>query len=140
VTSLLLQRLWASATVDPAPTVVAFATVVAFPTVVDPTVTPSNSVPTLHLNLVVASTLPIVLDTGASYSIIPFALDFTQASYGLHHASVLVASKVASIDPHTLITGEDTAFPVDLLSAVPILSLILPLLELLSFANSEQPL
>ena len=68
----------------------------------------SDSVPLLHPNLVLAPTLPIVLDTGASYSIVPFASDFTP--YGLVRTSASAASKVASIpvDPYALITGEDT--------------------------------
>jgi len=79
--------------------------------------------PTLHPALDLAPTLPIVLDTGASYSRTPSALDFalevTQAPYGFIRSafdtSVASSSKVAStpIDPYTLITGEDT---VDLLS------------------------
>jgi len=75
----------------------------------------SDSVPLLHPNLVLAPTLPIVLDTGASYSIVPFASDFTP--YGLVRTSTSAASKVASIpvDPHTLITRED-AIALDLLS------------------------
>jgi len=78
----------------------------------------SDSVPLLHPNLVLAPTLPIVLDTGASYSIVPFASDFTP--YGLVRTSTSAASKVASIpvDPHTLITRED-AIALDLLSPDP---------------------
>jgi len=73
-------------------------------------------------------TLPIVLDTGASFTITPFALDFlpvTQVpssalvtSASVTSALVTSIAKVAStpLDPYTLITREDTAFSVDLLS------------------------
>jgi len=103
-----------------APTVVASASV--------PTATPvSDSVPTLNPNLALAPTLPIVLDTGASFSRMSFASDFlpvTQAPYGLIRSptSVVSNSKAYSasastpVDPYTLITGEDTAISVDLSS------------------------
>jgi len=105
---------------------VAFTATVAPPTLVAPTVdssaatvvasaptvpsATSDSVPSLHPNF----TLPIVLDTGASYSRAPSASDFlpvTQAPYGLFR------SASASIDPYTLITGEDVSVdPIDLSS------------------------
>ena len=107
-----------------APTVVASASV--------PTATPvSDSVPTLHPNLALAPTLPIVLDTGASFSRTPFASDslpVTQAPCGLIRSptSVVSNSKAYSafastpastpVDPHTLITGEDAVDSVDLSS------------------------
>jgi len=82
-----------------------------------PTVTSvSDSVPTLHPNLALAPTLPIVLDTGASFSRTPFASDFlpvAQAPYGLIRSPILVVSKALAytpVDPYTLITGEDIAF------------------------------
>jgi len=90
-----------------------------------PTATPvSDSVPTLHPNLALAPTLPIVLDTGASFSRTPFASDFlpvAQAPYGLIRSPTSVVSnsqvnsvfsvKVSSpVDPYTLITGEDPTF------------------------------
>jgi len=93
------------------------------------TASASDSVPVLHPNLALAPALPIVSDAGASFSLVPFALDFlTLAPCGL----ILVASnpKVASIaaliskpphaavNPHALITGEDVSGdPVDLSSA-----------------------
>jgi len=95
--------------------------------VVAPTVVASATAPTASNSVPI---LPIVLDTGASFSIIPFALDFTSAPYGLIQPSASVvsnskvasntASKAASIalnDPYTLITGEDVSVdPVDLSS------------------------
>jgi len=91
-----------------------------------PTATPVSDSVTLHPNL---EPLPIVLNTGASFSRTPFRSDFslevTQAPYGLFCsasvasiASVVPTSKlVASIDPYTLITGEDVSVdPVDLSS------------------------
>jgi len=78
-----------------------------------PTVTPvSDSVPTLHPNLALVPTLPIVLDTGASYSLTSFASDFlpvNQAPYGLIRSAALsnsVAKALAPADPYTLITGD----------------------------------
>ena len=75
--------------------------------VVAPTATTvSDSVPT-------APTLPIVLDTGASYSRAPSASDFLpvgHASYGLFRSPISVVSKALAstpVDPYTLITGED---------------------------------
>jgi len=109
------------ATTIPSTTSVATATVVA--------ATASDSVPSLPPNP--APTLPIVLDTGASFSSTPFASDFlpvAQAPYGLFRSAASlvsdskltsVASKVAStpVDPYTLITGEDVSVdPVDLSS------------------------
>jgi len=103
-----------------APTVVDSAlTVVASASVPTPV---SDSVPTLHPNSALAPTLPIVLDTGASYSRAPSASDFlpvAHAAYGLFRSPLSVVSnsdskaysKVVStpVDPYTLITGEDTA-------------------------------
>jgi len=108
-----------TATVDPASTVVAFAPI--------PTTPASDSVPTLHPNL------GLVVDTGASIALTPFASDFalevfalevTPAPYGLFRsvsasvASVASSFKVSSpLDPYTLITGEDvSADPFDLSS------------------------
>jgi len=80
----------------------------------------SDSVPTLHPNLALTPTLPIVLDTGASFSRTPFASDFlpvTQAPFGLIRSAASVAYRSSSKgsskatlsnDPYTLITGEDT--------------------------------
>jgi len=97
-----------TATVDSAITVVASI----------PTATPvSDSVPVLHPNLDPVS-LPIVLDTGASFSRTPFPSDFTlevaQAPYGLFRsatASVNSSFKATStpVDPYALITGEDVS-------------------------------
>jgi len=90
-----------------APTVDSSATVVASDLVHTPTsVGPS-----------IAPTLPIVLDTGASYSraCAPSASDFLpvgHASYGLFQSPISVISKALAstpVDPYTLITGEDTA-------------------------------
>ena len=87
--------------------------------------------------LTVSDSVPIVLDTGASYSLTPFASDFlpvAQAPYGLYRSAASlvsdldfdskltsVASKALSastVDPHALITGEDVSVdPVDLSSA-----------------------
>jgi len=95
----------------------ALATVVASTPTVNPltAVVDSDSVP-------IAPTLPIVLDTGASYSRTPspsdFALEVTQASYGLFRSPISVVSKALAstpVDPYTLITGED-AVAFDLLS------------------------
>jgi len=73
----------------------------------------SDSVPLLHPNPAPAPTLPIVLDTGASFSRTPFASDFlpvTPAPYGLIRSAsdTSVASKAAStpVDLYTVITGE----------------------------------
>jgi len=100
--------------VDPTPA--ASTTLVVRPTVA-PTPIDSDSVPT-------APTLPIVLDTGASFSISLSKLDFlpvAQAPYGLFRsASVSVVSGLkatsTSVDPYTLITGEDIASASDLSS------------------------
>jgi len=68
--------------------------------------TVSDSVPT-------GPTLPIVLDTGASYSRAPSASDFLpvgHASYGLFRSPISVVSKALAstpVNPYTLITGED---------------------------------
>jgi len=92
-----------------APTVVASAPI--------PTTPASDSVP-FNPNLDPAP-LPVVLDTGAPYSVTSFASDFalrvTQAPYGLIRSptSVVSDSKAYSalastpVDPYTLITGED---------------------------------
>jgi len=119
----LLTLVATAPTVALAPTVVASAPTASFTT--------SDSVPTLHPNLALALTLPIVLDTGASFSRTPFASDFlpvAQAPYGLIRppTSVVSNSKVNSVvssfkvsspvDPYTLITGEDTVDSVDLSS------------------------
>jgi len=109
-TSVAMATVDSLATVDPTPTNV------ACPTVVDTAVTTSNSVPALHPNSTSVPT-PIVLDTGASFTVTPFASDFilvSQALYGLiptftSVTSVASNSKATPIDPHTLITGEDTA-------------------------------
>jgi len=93
------------------------------------TAPPSDLVPTLHPNPVLAPTLPIALDTGASFSLTPFNLDFlSEAPYGLVQSSgsVISYSKVAfalvasttnvskpPVDPCTLITGEDISVSVD---------------------------
>jgi len=66
-------------------------------------------------------TLPIVVDTGASYSRAPSVSDYLpvgHASYGLFRSPISVVSKALAsnpIDPYTLITGEDVSV-VDLLS------------------------
>jgi len=64
----------------------------------------------------VPPTLPIVLDTGASLARTPFSLDFaldvSQAPFGLILSPVSVVSKALAsppVDPYTLITGEDIA-------------------------------
>ena len=107
----------ATTVVDSASTVVASA----------PTATTvSDSVPT-------APTLPIVLDTGASYSRAPSASDFLpvgHASYGLFRSPISVVSKALAstpVDPYTLITGEDVSVsfdsdPIDLSSTDPTLA------------------
>ena len=110
----------------PLTTSVATATVdsatVAPPTLVATTIDPLTAVvnPAFHPNSV-----PVALDTGASFSRTPFASDFaleiTQAPYGLIRSALetSVVSKVAStpIDPYTLITGEDVSVdPIDLSS------------------------
>jgi len=87
--------------------------------------TTSDSVPTA---------LPIVLGTGASLALTPFTSDFTlevaQAPYGLFRSasslvsnskvtSVVSSFEATSVDPYTLITGEDVSVdsdPVDLSS------------------------
>jgi len=99
-----------TATVDPASTVVASAPI--------PTTPASDSVPSLHPNL----TLPIALDTGASFSISPSKSDFfpvTQAPYGLIRSAALVNSVAKAlaftpVDPYTLITGEGVASASDI--------------------------
>jgi len=111
---------------DPTIDTLASATPVATTTVASaPSVTTSDSVPTLHPNLALAPTLPIVLDTGASVSVSPSKSDFlpvTQAPYGLFRsatASVVSSFKATStpVNPYALITGEDVSVdPVDLSS------------------------
>jgi len=97
---------------------VATTVVASAPTVVA-SATASDSVPSLHPNL----TLPIVLDTGASFSISPSRSDFlpvNQAQYGLIPSAALnnsVAKALALADPYTLITGEDVSVAVDLSSS-----------------------
>ena len=92
-------------------TVVATVTVVAPPT--------SESVPA-------APSLPIVLDTGASFARpSDFSLEVTQASYGLFRSPISVVTKALAstpVDPYTLITGEDTVDSVDLSSTDPTLA------------------
>jgi len=109
----------ATATVDSSATVVAYTAASA-----------SDSVPTpTSVGPIIAPTLPIVLDTGASFSRTPFASDFlpvAQAQYGLFRSAAQGNSvafnfgfKAAStpVDPYTLITGEDVSVdPVDLSS------------------------
>jgi len=115
-------------TVDP--TSAASTTSVARPTVaVVTSSTNSDSVPTTTpVGPIIAPTLPIVLDTGASLTTSPFKSDFlpvTQAPYGLIWSSILVISKALAskalastpVDPYTLITGEDAVTAVDLLSS-----------------------
>jgi len=94
-------------------TLIGDATTVAPMTSVASTVAASApSVPTSD-SVSVAPTLPIVLDTGASYSRTPFASDFlpvAQTSYGLIRSPISVVSKALAstpVDPYTLITGED---------------------------------
>jgi len=105
----------ATAIVDSSATVNSSATVDSSATVVASTAASvSNSVPSLHPNP--ASTLPIVLDTGASLARpLDFSLEIAPASYGLFRSSTLVISKALAtkalastpVDPYTLITGED---------------------------------
>jgi len=102
----------------PTPTATSVATVASAhlaPTVV---AAASDSVPT-------ASALPIVLDTGSSYSRAPSASDFlpvAHAAYGLFRSPISVVSKTLAsastpVDPYTLITGEDVSVdPIDLSS------------------------
>jgi len=109
-----------------APTVGVFpSTVVASASAL--TATPvSDSVPTLHPNLALTPTLPIVLDTGASLARpLDFSLEIPQASYGLIRSPISVVSKALAlasstpVDPYTLITGEDVSVdsdPIDLSS------------------------
>ena len=131
-TKPLSRHRFASTTSDVLPTpttsvvITTSAPIVTVDSLATTATSPSNSVPTLHPNLDPALILPIVLDAGASFPLTPFSLDFIPAPYGLiHSASTSVASnsKVPSItlvsnpvDTHTLITGEDTAFSVDLSS------------------------
>jgi len=124
-----ISLIGAGPTVDPLASANPTATV-ATPRVVASTVDPlattattiSDSVQPLHPNP--APTLPIVLDTGASFSLTSFKSDFIQAPFGLiGSASTSVASnfkassKDYSNDPYTLITGEDVSVnPIDLSS------------------------
>jgi len=110
--------------VTPTTTSVATATVVAAPTVVAsaPTTTTASDLVLIHPNLDPAP-LPIVLDTGASFTLTPSASDFlpvAQAPYGLIRSPISVVSKALAstpVDPYTLITGEDVSVdPVDLSS------------------------
>jgi len=89
-----------SATVDStaaAPTVVASAT----PTVVASATTVTSDLVPTHPNLDLAS-LPIVLDTGASFPIAPAVSDYLSVSPAPSSKTTL------SNDPYTLITGGDT--------------------------------
>jgi len=97
-----------SATVAPTPTVdsVTVATTVVASVSAPTTPIASDSVLS-HPNLV-----PIVLDTGASFSLTPFASDFllSRVPYGLFRSPTSVISKALAstpVDPYTLITGED---------------------------------
>ena len=111
--------------IAPTPTTsVATATVDSSATVVASTAASvSDSVPSLHPN---PAPLPIVLDTGASFSLTPFASDFlpvAQAPYGLIRSPISVVSKYSKalastpVDPYTLITGEVVSVdPIDLSS------------------------
>jgi len=103
-TSVASTLVASTATVDS----LALAAVVASTPTVDSltAVVHSDSVP-------ITPTLPIVLDTGASYSCTPFPSDFalevTQASYGLFRSPISVVSKALAstpVDPYTLITGD----------------------------------
>jgi len=104
----------ASTTSVATPTLVASTTTVdLLAAVVDPASDPVTTTTTSDL---VPTTLPIVLDTGASFSRTPFASDFlpvAQAPYGLFRsasASVASSFKVSSpVDLYTLITGEDVS-------------------------------
>jgi len=112
-----------TATVDHAPTVVASATTAT-----------SDSVPPLHPNLEPASTLPIVLDTGASFSLIPFKSDFLSgAPFGLIRSAASVASQV---DLYTLITGEDTATTTSDLSSPDLFDLASDSVDTFKFATA----
>jgi len=115
----------ATATVDTLATVDSLTTVVAS---VSTAVPVSDSVPVLH-----PSPLPIVLDTGASFSISPSKSDFlpvSQAPFGLILSPISVVSKALAstpVDPYTLITGEDVSVsvdsdPIDLSSTDPTLA------------------
>jgi len=118
----IVSLIGAGPTVDPLASADPTATVVA-PTLVASTATvdslaavvrsASDLVPLPHPN-----PLPIVLDTGASFSRTPFASDFCvgQAPYGLLRSSTSVVSKALTsnpVDPYTLITGEDVSVSVD---------------------------
>ena len=109
-TSVVKAAVDSMATVDPAAAVASLV-----PSM--PTATPtSNSVPTLP----VAGPTPasIVLDTGATLSIAPFASELLpQASGSVSSTSNSKAASIASLDPCVLITGEDAAFSVDFSSA-----------------------
>ena len=92
-------------------TLVTTATAVASPEVVDTAVPTSGSVPTVIDPNSALAPLPIVLDTGASFSLIPSHSDFlSEAPNGLVSVSTSVAlvSKAPTFDPHALITGEGT--------------------------------
>jgi len=95
-------------------TVVATVTVVAPPT--------SESVPA-------APSLPIVLDTGASFARpSDFSLEVTQASYGLFRSPISVVTKALAstpVDPYTLITGEDVSVDLVDLSSPDITTIVI---------------
>jgi len=97
--------------VNTTPSVAATATVDSLVTAVGhpTTASTSDSVPTLHPNLDPAPTLPIVLDTGASFLLTPFKSDFLSgAPFGLiWSATSVVKATSTPVDPYTLITGED---------------------------------
>ena len=107
-TSVATATVDPSATVAPTPTVdsVTVATTVVASVSAPTTPIASDSVLS-HPNLV-----PIVLDTGASFSLTPFASDFllSRVPYGLFRSPTSVISKALAstpVDPYTLITGED---------------------------------
>ena len=125
-----------ASTLVASPLVASTAVVASTPTVDSLTaVVDSDSVPTLHPNLVLAPTLPFVLDTGAPIAHAPLASDFAlavfQAPCGLIRSafdtSVVSDSKAHStfastpVDPDALVTGED-AVAFDLSSTDPTLA------------------
>jgi len=121
------------------------ATVAPASAVVASTTTTSDLVPTLQPNLGPAPTLPIALDTGASYSLTPFQSDFIPVPFGLIQSFALVVSKATSkayspystpVDPYTLITGRTLLFR--LISRLRLSLIWLPIRSILS--NSPLPL
>jgi len=107
----------AGTTVDPLASADPTATVDSLAAVVD---TASDSVPLLHPNPAPAPTLPIVLDTGASFSRTPLASDFCviQAPYGLIRSPTSVVPTFNSNSSKFASTpGEDVSVdPFDLSS------------------------